>query len=335
MALYLGASRKDAQEKIEELRKKGKLSFEWKILHKEGKVWIPVSEKMPGAMEMDGEPLLKKPRSLDEALSGILSAGERREVVGSFDLIGDIAVIEVPETLAGKEKEIAQGIMRVHKNVKVVAKKEGPMEGAFRTRKLKIILGEKRTETTHIENGVRMRLDVAKAYFSPRLSFERKRIAGLVREGEKILALFAGVGPFPLVIAREKKGCEIVAIELNPEAVRYMRKNVALNKASGVKVVEGDVAEIVPRDYADFADRVLMPLPKDAEHFLKSTYAGAKNRAVVHFYTFVDIKNPFGNARAKIFAQLGKDKVEILNERVVRPFSPALVQVCVDFRIKK
>lgn len=332
---YVAVERKDAQKKIDELKKKGIFSNEWKVLHLEGKVWIPLLKKIPGAVEMKGEPRKKKAHSLDEALAGMLSEDERKYVISSFDLIGDIAIVEIPKNLKNKEKEIAKGVMEVHRNVRVVAKKEGPMEGIYRIRKMKIILGENRTETVHKENGVCLVLDVAKVYFSPRLSFERKRIAGLVRDGEKILALFAGVGPFPLVIAKSKKKCNIVAIELNPLGVEYMKRNIKLNKARNVIALFGDVAEIVPRYYRDFADRIIMPLPKDAEFFLKTAYIGAKNGAIIHFYTFADINKAFVDAREKIFAQLGKENVEILNERIVRPFSPGLVQVVVDFKVRK
>ncbi len=307
----------------------------YRVFEKDGKIWIPVREKIPGAVGIDARPAWKKPKSADEALAGILNDKELGEVVGSFDLVGDIAIMEIPETLVKKEREIAEAITRVHPNVKVVAKKQGPMEGEYRVRKLKVIFGENWTETVYKENGLKMLLDVAKVYFSPRLSFERKRIAGEVKDGERILALFAGVGPFPLVIAKSKKNCEIVAVELNPVATGYMERNIALNKMKNITAICGDVREIVLRDYPDWADRILMPLPKDAEFFLKAAYAGAKDGAIIHFYTFADINGPFADARGKIAAHLGKGKYGIANERVVRPFSPALVQVVVDLKVKK
>ncbi|MFN7088860.1 MAG: class I SAM-dependent methyltransferase, partial [Candidatus Paceibacteria bacterium] len=249
--------------------------------------------------------------------------------------IGDIAIIEIPKSLEAKEAIIAEAVCKVHPNIKVVAKKEGPMEGEYRTRKIKVIYGEQRTETEYRENGTRILVDIAKVYFSPRLSFERKRIAGLVKDGENVLALFAGVGPFPLVIAKEHKKCNIVAIELNPEGARYMEKNIKLNKLVNVKVVLGDVNEVVPHVYQNWADRVIMPLPKDAEFFLKAAYVGAKDNATIHFYTFANIKNPFGDARKKAEAHLPAGKYHVIAERIVRPFSPSKVQVVLDILVKK
>ena len=113
--------------------------------------------------------------------------------------------------------KIAEAILKMHKNVRTVLRKMGAMEGVFRVRKMQHVAGEKRTTTLYTEHGVKMMLDVSKVYFSVRLSNERKRIASQVKKGEKILALFAGVGPFPLVISKKHPDTEIVAIEQFPE----------------------------------------------------------------------------------------------------------------------
>ena len=337
MALFLPVEKKSAQKRMESLKRKGLFNPDYRVFEKEGMIWIPLraGAQVEGAAEISTEPVRRRPKSIGEALAGVLEPEELAQVVNSFDLVGELAIVEIPETLVGKEALVAQAVIQVHPNVKTVAKKEGPMEGEFRVRRLKVIYGENTTETLYKENGAKMLLDPAKVYFSPRLSFERKRIAGLVKDGEHILALFAGVGPFPLVIAKQGKKCEIVAIELNPAAVEYMEKNILLNKAKDIKAICGDVKEIVPRDYANWADRILMPLPKDAELFLEAAYAGARNGAIIHFYTFADIGRPFEEAREKIARHLEKGKYEIAGERIVRPFSPAQVQVVLDIRAKK
>lgn len=335
MALYIFVGKKLAQKKISSLKKKGMFDSSYCIFQNDEKVWIPVKEKISNAVEIEGKPICKKPKSINDALINVLDQEKRGELINSFDIIGNIAIIEIPKNLVVVENEIANAIIKIHKNVCTVAKKEGPMEGEYRTRKLKIIFGERNTETMHTENGMKMLVDVTRTYFSPRLSFERKRIAEEVKDGEKILALFAGVGPFPLVIAKNKKNCEIVAIELNPIAVKYMEKNIAINKIKNITTICGDADDVVKRSYGNFADRVLMPLPKDGEKFLRAAYFGAKNNAIIHFYTFVNRTNPFEDARKKIFEQLEKKNVGIVKERVVRPFSPALVQVAIDFKVIK
>ena len=41
---------------------------------------------------------------LKDSLSGVLTAEELQELVGSYDVVGDIAIIIVPETLKAYEK---------------------------------------------------------------------------------------------------------------------------------------------------------------------------------------------------------------------------------------
>lgn len=275
--------------------------------------------------------------SVDEALKGKLSPKELEHLTRSFDVIGDIAIVEIPDSLKKKERQVARAVMEVHRQVKTVAKKAGPMEGVFRTRKVKVIAGERRTQTVYKEHGSKMRVDVAKAYFSPRLSFERKRIAGQVKKGEKILALFAGVGPFPLAIARRQPNVEIAAIELNPDAVRLMKENVKLNNfGKTIRPIPGDVHEIVPKRFAGWADRILMPLPKGAHEFLGDAFAAAKPGCIVHFYHFGPVGSSFAEARKLVreAARKAGRKAELTGERVVRPYSPQTEQVAIDFSVQ-
>lgn len=252
----------------------------------------------------------------------------------SYDLVGDIAIVEIKDEVKKHEKEIAKAIMAIHKNIFVVAKKASAMSGEFRTRKLKIIAGERRTETLYKEHDCIMRLDVAKAYFSSRLSNERKRIAELIKPKENVLVFFAGVGPFALVIAKKNPKASVTGIELNHVAVNYFKENIYLNKLKNCEAILGDVKRQA-RKFANSANRILMPLPQSAETFLDAAFTVAKNKAVVHFYNFAPADDPFSQAKEKISAAAKKNKckIKIVNEKIVRPYAPHIVQVCIDFQV--
>ncbi len=277
----------------------------------------------------------KKPKSLKEALSGELSKKEMEELTTSFDIIGDIALLDIPESLEKKEKEIADALLSVHKNVKVVAKKESSVKNVFRVRRVNVIAGEKRTDTTYSESGCRFKLDISKVYFSPRLAFERERVAGRIKKGEKILALFAGVGPYPIIVSKKNPETEIVAIELNPAAVKYMEENIKLNKCKNIKAILGDVKEIVPKKYAGWADRVFMPLPKDAGEFLETAIIGTGKGGIVHYYSFAPIDDLYSQEIERIknaAEELGR-KAKVKGKKVVRPFAPKVSQIVIDFQV--
>jgi tRNA (guanine37-N1)-methyltransferase len=331
------------RKKGEEMRKKlsslGILDADYFPSHDGKYVYFPVVKGLRGYKLVEVKARRREVREgFKEMLREILGkdGGPLADgIFSSYDIVGDIAVLEIPDNLRANEKGIADALLRANANIKTVLRKEGGMEGEYRVRRFSFLAGENRTETTYVEHGVRMRLDLAKVYFSPRLSHERGRIAEKVKPGEKVLVMFAGVGPFALVVAKKQKDAKVVGIELNPEAVRYFSENIGLNGMGGkVEAVLGDVRKVVPGKFAGFADRVLMPLPKNAEDFLDVALLAAKKGGIIHFYTFVNRKDGKEAAEKKALeaAKKAGRKIEILESREVRPFSPSTVQIVVDFR---
>ena len=336
--LFLKVPRRQAEKVRLELVAEGLFSTEYEIFSEDDFIFIPVKGKWKDfeVVEREAEKQPPPHPKLKSILSTFLNKKELESVVTSYDLIGDIAVVEIPRELESREQKIGEALLKVHKNVKTVLKKLSPMEGEYRVRRLSHIAGEEKTETLYTEHGCTMKLDVAKVYFSVRLSHERKRIANLVKDDERILALFAGVGPFPLVISKSHPDAEIIAVEINPAAVNYMKENVKLNKAANIKVEEGDARKIILEKYRNFADRVLMPLPKTAETFLDVAFAGVKDGGTIHLYTFAGAKDPFKEAMAKVnqAAEASNVRIEVLSQRIVRPYSPGVVQVVLDLQIR-
>ena len=352
------APRKEAETIRRKLSDSGALATGIKV-HREGDyIYFPIATttKLPKALEKfrakaEFEQVFAQPArgNLGDSLKalGKISPRDADSIVNSYDCVGDIAIVEVPPEISGIEKKIGEAILAQNTHIKVVARKESPMEGVFRVRKLKVIAGENRTETLYKESGCSILLDVAKVYFSVRLAHERLRIEAQVKKKEKILALFAGVGPFALVIAKKHPDCEIVGIELNPAAVEYFEKNITLNKARNVKAILGDVNKVVPAKYRGFADRIMMPLPHTAGDFLDAALVGANPRGCkVHFYGFVqtrdeetknEIKDIYAPLVKLIKGKCAKAKLQcrITNKRVVRPYAPYMVQASIDFTVRK
>ena len=85
----------------------------------------------------------------------------------------------------------------------------------------------------HREFGCQYHVDIAKAYFSPRLSHEHERVASLVQDGEVVVDLFAGVGPFSVLIGKRNPMAKVYAVDLNPDAVELLKVNVRVNRVEG------------------------------------------------------------------------------------------------------
>jgi len=301
-------------------------------------VYFPLAKGVKTKLPTVQKKLLKRTeqgKPLSAELAGKLTLREREELVKSFDIVGDIAVVEIPPALLEKEALVAGAIMKNHHNVKVVAKKTGGTSGEFRIRPVRVIAGENRTRTIYREGGCDFELDLNKTYFSSRLGTERTRLAQLVGKNERVLVPFAGVGPFAIRIAKKAKEGEVVGVELNPDAARFFEGNARRNGCRNVAVVCGDVGRFLPGKYAGWADRIAMPLPKDASGFLANAIPCLKKGGVLHYYAFGDSKNPCEEAERQVVeaaAKLGR-KAKLIFRRTVRPYSKTIVQVVVDFQL--
>ena len=274
--------------------------------------------------------------SLKDLLKGVIPAEFIDKVVRSYDVIGDIAILEVPEELEKFEKTIAWTLLRTRKNIKAVYKKEGKVKGKYRVRALKHLEGEKRTEAIHVESGVRIKLDIDKVYFSPRLGQERLRVANKIKKKEDVLVMFAGVGPYALVIAKKHHSVKITGVEINPTAVKYFKENVKLNKIpkGQITIVKGDCLKEVPKLRKKF-DRIIMPLPESAWDFLELAFKKVRENGTIHLYTFDDPNN-FKDLGEKIkgFAKKAGKEVKKINLVVCGPFAPNVERLCLDISVK-
>jgi len=280
----------------------------------------------------------RKPRSLQEALKGELSEKEMSELVKSFDVIGKIALLLIPDELLPKQKIIAEALLEANPQLDSVARILGGHEGEYRVRPVEAIAGKKELETIHTEWGCRFKVKLGEVFFSPRLSHERTRIAGLIKKGEDQGVFFSGVAPFAVIFGKHSKAGKVYAVELNPIAARLAEENIKLNKLEG-KIIpfEGNVKDIVPKHLAGKCDRIVMPLPHGGEHFLETAFIALKPKGgIIHFYRFVEKDSLYEKPLVLIekTAKKFNRKIKILNKKIVRTFSPSKVQVVIDAAVK-
>lgn len=250
-----------------------------------------------------------------------------------YDIVGDIAVIDSTQNKAAGKK-MASVIMDVNKNVKTVLAKGGPVSGVYRTRKYSYVAGKRKYDTIYRENGAAFAFDLRKTFFSTRLAFERMRLVNAAKDGENVLVMFAGVGPFAIEIAKKNKKSKIVGMELNRDAYRSMVENIKLNKTPNVTAECGDVKKLVSK-HKTFADRIIMPLPWDSYRFLDSVLVAAKKRCIVHYYAFGDKENAFyfEAGRLRTYFKKHGRKFKVLFKRVARDYSHDQIEVVIDFLI--
>jgi len=272
---------------------------------------------------------------LRSLLRGLVADDELSKVSGGFDMVGDIAVVKLPSSWSHEMKARAgELLMQRIPRIKSVWNQVSPVKGEFRVRDLEYVAGERRTLTEYKESGVRLFVDVATAYFSPRLSSERLRVAGLVNEGEKIFNMFSGVGSFSLVIAKKISKVEILSSEINPQAYMLMVKNVESNKLRGkVMPLLGDCRNHISGREGMF-DRVIMSLPNDARMYLPYAAAACKKGGVVHYYSTVrsDSRNFIEEEWSRVSGVNPCFKLQ--NARIVTESGPRSCEIVLDLLYK-
>jgi tRNA (guanine37-N1)-methyltransferase len=275
---------------------------------------------------------------LKKALEGVLTEEEAAELYSAFDQIGDIIVIRIPDSLLSKKKIIGETLLENVHPARSVFYQASDVEGDFRTRNLEIIAGEDNTETEYKEFGCRFKVDVEKAFFSPRLSTERDRIADLVQDGEVVINMFGGVGMFSIVAAKKKK-CTVYNIDLNPYAAKLCEQSIKLNKKLAGTVISicGDAAQVVKEQLQDKGDRTLMLLPERSDEFLASAISATKSGGIIHYYSHqhADKRQDAIEVSKQHYLQVTPVKSEILGGRMVRAVGPRYYQTVVDVRITK
>ncbi len=329
---------KNAQKVKEYLAKHHLFNPDYKLVKELGVIFFPLIKKakVPHALVKNVAftfPPVEKATTIEDILKSRLTLEELALLPKAQEIVGNILILEISPQLEKKEKLIAEAYLKINKQIATIVKKKEMHKGVFRTRKVTVLAGKNTKETAHLENGVRIKLHLENTYFSARSAHERLRIAQLVKKEERILVMFSGVAPYPLVLAKQSPAKLIYGVELNPIAHRYALENVSLNHLnSQITLIKGDVCNVLPKLKLKF-DRIIMPLPKTGEDFLGIAFKKAKKGAIIHLYAFLEEKDISAQARkiTAICKEL-KHPVKVLRKVKCGQFSPGTFRVCFDLK---
>ena len=293
-----------------------------------------------------------KYRSIEDALVGELPENILGLVPKSYDIIGKIAIVEFDQintindtNILSYKKKVAEALVSVNKSVKTVYEKKSEVKGIYRLKELNIIYGDDNPETIHKENDCLFKLDVKKTYFTPLLVIERKRVSSNnFKKQETIVDMFTGVGTFSIQIAKTND-VKINAFDVNPSAYKYLNENIEMNKIKGEVFAHNmNVKELLNPDnklgnyLKHKIDRIIMNLPEQSINFLDvACFLMKKPSGILHFYQFCEKPNPIKKGIENLNTNL-KDSgwyiEEILNSKIVKPFSPKSDLIVLDLKLK-
>ena len=291
-------------------------------------------------------------RSIEEVLIGKLPDNILELVPKSYDIIGKIAIVEFDQinkinnkNVSSYKKKVAEALVSVNKSVETVYEKKSEVKGRYRLKDLQLIFGEDNPETIHKENKCMYKLDVKNTYFTPRLVFERKRLSLLkFAKNELIVDMFAGVGPISIQIAKSNK-VKVYSFDINPTAHKYLIENVELNKLKGEILAHNiDIATLINSsnelgiNLKNRVDRIIMNLPEQSINYVDIVcFLMKKPGGILHIYQFCEKPNPIEkgieNIRIKL-SRWGWCLEEIINSKIVKPFSPKSDLIVIDAKIR-
>ncbi len=255
----------------------------------------------------------------------------------SFNVLGNIAVINFSDDVKLKEKKkFAQEILAKHSNIKTVVEKSEKFSGRLRKMQTRHLAGEKNKEVLYKENNCVFRFNIDTTYFSPRLSNERKEIAGKIKKGDDVLVMFAGVAPFSIVIARNSNVKRVVSNEINREANKYAKLNIELNKVKEkVELVPGDIKRLVKQSkLGEKFDVIVMPRPNLKDSFLQEAFKLSKKGTRIFYYGFCKVDEIEDIIdKIKTEAKKAKKKIKILNKKTAGEIAPYKIRLRVDFKL--
>lgn len=317
---YIRASKNRGEQTRRELIERGVVDKNLKIRTENDDLLIPVLKHIEGYEIGIGD------------FEEIIIERSPAEILGfspAYEHIGDIAIIDRQQAQAHR---VAQVLLKQNR-IKTVLQAETSVTGEYRTRSVSILAGEKRTRTLYRENKCRYLIDLSRVYFTPRLSTERARIADKINDGEIVVDMFAGVGPFSILIAKRYPRAHVIAIDKNPDAIRYLKENVKLNKVENIKIIDRDARDAVKE--ISGADHVIMNLPHSAIEFLDAAFGVLKNGGIIHFYAIAHENDLFDGILKRIEAVAGLSGLQIvpLDKRIVRPYAPYQFNICIDFQV--
>ena len=272
---------------------------------------------------------------LKTILKEILPPEDISKLYSAFDIIGSIIIIKIPDSLTSKKQIIADTILMNIKSAKSVFAQTSAVRGDYRIRNLEYLAGDNSVITEYKENGCRFKVDVTQTYFSPRLSTERMRISNMIADNEIITNMFAGVGTYSILIAKNNKSCKVYSIDSNPVANELALINAELNKVEKrVMPICGDAKEIINKQLKGTSTRVLMPLPEKAKEFVDFAVMALKEKGgMIHY--FAHIKAPskklaLDNAVLDTKYAFVNHDHKIVSTRAVREVGPHLYQTVSD-----
>lgn len=250
----------------------------------------------------------------------------------SWAVVGSVVLVRIAD--CPRPAEVGEALLDLVGGADTVVTRHG-IEGPHREPAVEVLAGEGDTETVHREHGTEYALDLSRVMFSPGNKAERVHMGERVREGERVLDPFAGIGYFTLPMARA--GATVTAIERNPDAFAYLVENVVRNGVTDrVETYRADCRDVIAGfpDGTTF-DRLVMG-HYDANEYLADTLSVLAPGGTVHVHAATPERLPPERPARRVraaAAEAGRT-IDAMEIRRVKSYSEGVLHIVVDITIE-
>uniref|UniRef100_A0A8C4VDD3 tRNA (guanine(37)-N1)-methyltransferase n=1 Tax=Gopherus evgoodei TaxID=1825980 RepID=A0A8C4VDD3_9SAUR len=287
----------------------------------------------------------------EEILRAVLPEGQ--DVTSGFTRIGHIAHLNLRDHQLPYKHLIGQVIIDKNPGITCSVNKINIIDNTYRNFQMEVLAGEANMITKTRENYITYEFDFSKVYWNSRLSTEHGRIIELLKPGDVLFDVFAGVGPFAIPAAKKK--CSVFANDLNPESYKWLLHNCKLNKVDkkikkfnmdGRDFLLGPVKEELTKELSLLTKErkntlhIVMNLPALAiefldvfKHFLDGKPCSTDLLPTVHCYSFSKHDNPAKDVQERAEAFLETSLEGRCSTHLVRNVAPNKEMMCISFRI--
>ncbi|MFW9935453.1 MAG: class I SAM-dependent methyltransferase family protein [Candidatus Thorarchaeota archaeon] len=250
-------------------------------------------------------------------------------------ILGHVAILWLDSKIVDYKEQIGEITLEYSPKIQSVLRRTDAIAGPFRQPGVELIAGSPETETVFKENQVIFCLDPMKVMFSIGNKTERLRMSKLGTK-EFVVDMFAGVGQLSLPMAVHAKPAIIHAIEWNPDAFYYLKRNIQVNKVSEIiKPHFGDTRLITPQLGQRKADRVIMGLIQGTDLYLKEGIQCVRPGGMMHIHEIGpkgDMENELLHKLETMCSSMSRN-IELMESRLVKTYNPRYNHFVLDVQV--
>ncbi|MCG3226451.1 MAG: hypothetical protein H7645_05985 [Candidatus Heimdallarchaeota archaeon] len=277
---------------------------------------------------------MKFKEKLQKSLKDKINPQLLDKLPSSYAVIGDIAIFHrIDEQLLEHKRIIGEILIEIDPRVKTVIE-QIETRTEFRRPQIRHIAGEKKTTTVHKEFNTMFKIDLDAITFSPGNKGERGHLIKITEENEIICDMFTCVGNLSLPIIVNNPSVTIYGIEINKEAYDFLTENIALNKVEKrYHSILGDNRVVTPKNVAT---RVIMGFFDIDKKQFENAVEAIKQEGWIHYHYTASRGSRFQIEESVLeTSKLMNCKIEEINTRRIKKFSPRLEHMCADIKIRK